>query len=102
MILVTGNIKFESKEELENVSQALIGRAQRSRKDAGCIAYVFSQSLEDPTEIILTEKWESAELLQAHLEIPDEEFGVLLSTAKITAATIVSNESDEEQVLMQR
>jgi len=102
MILVTGSIKLESEEELENVRQALIGRAQRSRKDAGCIAYVFSQSLEDSTEIILTEKWESAELLQAHLEIPDEEFGALLSTAKITAATIVSNEADEERVLMQR
>ncbi len=102
MILVTGSIKFESKEELENVSQALIGRAQRSRKDAGCITYVFSRSLEDPSEIILTEKWESAELLQAHLEIPDEEFAVLLTTAKIASATIVSNTSSEEQVLMQR
>ena len=102
MILVTGTIKFESEQEAKNVSEALIGRAQRSRKDAGCIAYVFSQNLEDSSEIILTEKWESAELLQAHLEIPDEEFGKLLSTAKIATATIVSNESAEEKVLMQR
>lgn len=102
MILVTGNIKFESEEELENVSQALVGRAQRSRKDAGCIAYTFSRNLEDSTEIVLTEKWESAELLQAHLEIPDKEFGVLLSTAKIATATIVSSEAGEEKILMQR
>ena len=102
MILVTGSVKFESEEEVANVSQALIGRAQRSRKDAGCISYVFSQNLEDPTEISLIEKWESAELLQAHLEIPDEEFAALLSTAKIVTATIVSNECGEDRVLMQR
>ncbi|PCI75566.1 MAG: hypothetical protein COB20_12650 [SAR86 cluster bacterium] len=102
MIIVTGNLKLESVEELASVRQALIGRAQRSRKDAGCLDYAFSQSLEDPTEIRLTEKWESAELLQAHLEIPDEEFGVLLSTAKITTATIVSNDCGEDQLLMQR
>lgn len=102
MILVTGSIKFESEQELENVSQALMGRAQHSRKDAGCIAYVFSRNLEDSSEIILTEKWESDELLQAHLEIPDEEFGVLLSTAKITTATVVSNDCGEDKVLMER
>ena len=102
MILVTGSIRFESEKELENVRAALIGRAERSRQDAGCITYVFSQNLEDSAEISLVEKWESAELLKAHLEIPDEEFGKLLSTAKITTATIVSNESTEEKVLMQR
>lgn len=102
MIIVTGSIKLETVEEAESVRQALIGRAQRSRKDAGCVDYAFSQNLEDPTEIRLTEKWESAELLKAHLAIPDEEFGVLLSTAKITTATIVSNECAEDQLLMQR
>ena len=102
MIIVTGTIKLESLNEVEQVKQALINRAQRSRKDAGCIEYGFSQNLEDPTEVHLTEKWESAELLQAHLEIVDEEFNALMGTAKISHAIVVSNESDEERVLMQR
>lgn len=102
MIIVTGTIKLESLNEVEQVKQALINRAQRSRKDAGCIEYGFSQNLEDPTKICLTEKWESAELLQAHLEIVDEEFNTLLGTAKITRAIVVSNEASEDRVLMER
>ena len=43
MIIVSGSIKFASVEELENAKQALMDRAARSREDAGCIDYVFSQ-----------------------------------------------------------
>ena len=89
MIIVTGTVNFESIDEVEQATQALIGRAQRSRKDAGCVCYSFSKNLEDPTEICLAEKWESAELLQAHLEIVDEEFNALLGTAKITSAIVI-------------
>ena len=100
MIIVSGSIKFASVEELENAKQALKDRAARSREDAGCIDYVFSQSLEDPAQIILSEKWESDELLKAHLIIPDEEFGALMATAKIASAIVVSSESGKEQILM--
>ena len=37
MIIVTGTVKFESLDEVEQVTKVLIGRAQRSREDAGCI-----------------------------------------------------------------
>ena len=102
MVIVTGSIKFESVEELENAKQALMDRAARSREDVGCIDYVFSQNLEDPAQIPLTEKWENDDLLKAHLAIPNEEFGALMATAKIASAIVISSESDEEQVLMQR
>ncbi len=102
MIIVTGSIKLESVEEFESARQALMNRAQRSRADAGCIDYAFSENLEDPTEIRLTEKWENAELLQAHLEILDEEFNAVMATAKISTANIVSNEAGENRGLMQR
>ena len=46
MIIVSGSIKFASVEELENAKQALKDRAARSREDAGCTDYVFSQNLE--------------------------------------------------------
>lgn len=100
MIIVSGSIKFASVEELENAKQALKDRAARSREDAGCTDYVFSQNLEDPAQILLSEKWESDELLKAHLVIPDEEFGALMATAKIASAIVVSSESGEEQILM--
>jgi quinol monooxygenase YgiN len=98
MIIVTGTVKFESLDEVEQVTKVLIGRAQRSREDAGCINYNFSK---DSMEICLTEKWQSAELLQAHLEIVDEEFNTLLATAKITRAIVVSNEANEDRVLLE-
>lgn len=100
MIIVSGSIKFASVEELENAKQALKDRAARSREDAGCTDYVFSQNLEDPAQILLSEKWESDELLKAHLVIPDEEFGALMATAKIASAIVVSSESGEEQILV--
>ena len=105
IIIVTGTVNFESLDEVEQVIQALINRAQRSRKDASCIGYSFSKDLKDlkdPTEICLTEKWESAELLQAHLEIVDGKFNTLLDTAKITRAIVVSSEASEDQILMER
>ena len=37
MIIVTGTVKFESLDEVEQITKVLIGRAQRSREDAGCI-----------------------------------------------------------------
>ena len=102
MIIVTGTVNFESFDEVEQVTKALIRRAQRSRKDGGCVCYSFSKKLEDATEICLTEKWESAERLQAHLEVVDEEFTTLLGTAKITRAIVVSNEASADRILMER
>jgi quinol monooxygenase YgiN len=55
MIIVTGTVNFESLDEVEQVAKALIKRAQRSRKDGGCVCYSFSKNLEDATEICLTE-----------------------------------------------
>jgi quinol monooxygenase YgiN len=102
MIVVTGIIKLESVEDLASVKDALIRRAVRSRADAGNIDYVFAQSLEDPTEIRLTEKWQDATTLNAHLKIPDEEFAAIITTAKIERAIVVSNEVTAEKELLNR
>jgi quinol monooxygenase YgiN len=102
MIVITGTIKLESVDELERVKEALIRRAVRSRADAGNIGYVFSQSLEDPTEIRLTEKWEDETTLNAHLKIPDDEFGTIITTAKIERAIVVSSEVTAEKELLNR
>ncbi|MFT7129148.1 MAG: quinol monooxygenase YgiN, partial [Gammaproteobacteria bacterium] len=70
MLIITGIIKASSETELNRVKNALINRAVRSRQDEGNIDYAFSVNIEDPTEIRLTEKWESEALLNAHLAIP--------------------------------
>jgi quinol monooxygenase YgiN len=102
MIIITGTIKLESVAETQRVLPALVGRAGRSRQDVGNIEYVFSQNIEDPTEIQLTEKWDNEASLNAHLKIPDEEFGELMTTAKIKRAVVVSYEATNERELMKR
>ena len=102
MIIITGTIKLDSIDEANRVLPALIGRAGRSRQDQGNIDYQFSQSIEDPTEFQLMEKWEEEASLNAHLKIPDEEFGELMTTAKIERAVVVSYDATNERELMKR
>ncbi len=102
MLIITGIIKTSSEQELEQVKSALIKRAVKSRQDKGNIDYAFSVNIEDPTEIRLTEKWESEELLNAHLQIPDEEFSAVVGAASIESAVVVSNEVTGEKQLLNR
>lgn len=102
MIIISGTIKLESVAEAERVTPVLVSRAKRSRQDAGNIEYVFSRNIEDPTEFLLIEKWEDEATLNAHLKIPDKEFGELMTTAKIERAVVVSYEATGERELMKR
>ncbi len=102
MLTVTGTIKIENKEEVDRIIGTLQRRAERSRKDAGCLDYVFSISVEDPTELRVFEKWESEELLNAHLQIPDEEFNEFLQTAKIVSAVVLVSEISSEREMLRR
>ena len=102
MVIILGTIKLESEREARRVHNGLITRATRSRADAGNLDYVFSFNVEDPTEVCLTEVWESDELLKAHLAIPDPEFSNILTTAKIERARVVAYDGSNERVLMSR
>lgn len=102
MVIISGSIKLTSESELLSVKDALIRRAVRSRADAGNIDYVFTQSLEDPTEIRLIEKWQDEDSLNAHLKIPDEEFNAVLANAKIVSASVLSSTVSSEKELMKR
>ncbi len=39
-----------------------------SRAEPGCLEYVFAADPLDPSRVVLSERWESMELLQQHLE----------------------------------
>lgn len=102
MIIVLGSIRLEDEAECERVKRALAARAARSRRDAGNLAYSFAVSIEDPTEILLTECWESEAQLHAHLAIPDPEFSALLASARIRSATVTAYQGSQARVLMSR
>ncbi len=102
MIIVTGIIEVSSPEEIERVRTVLIRRAEKSRADEGCLDYVFSIAVDNPREIRLFEVWESEELLNAHLLVPDEEFNQMLAGAALTSARVVMHDVTASRELMSR
>ena len=59
-----------SPENRDALVEAARWMQNESRQEPGCINYGFSVSLEDPTEFVAVEEWESKEALQAHFEAP--------------------------------
>ena len=57
-------------ENREALVEAAKWMQNESRQEPGCINYGFYVSLEDPTEFVAVEEWESREALQAHFEAP--------------------------------
>lgn len=102
MIVVSGVIQVATKDEIDRVKAALVRRAEKSRADEGCVDYVFSQSLDNELEIRLFEIWESEELLNAHLMVPDEEFNQVLATAKLSSARVDMHAVTSSTELMRR
>lgn len=102
MIVVTGTIELKTAEELDRVKSTLIRRAEKSRADAGNVDYVFSVNLENPLQIRLVEYWESEDLLNAHLMVPDDEFNVVIANAKIESAIVDLHEIATSRELLRR
>ena len=102
MRVITGRFIVDSASEVARVRDALVGRVERSRGHAGCIDYQFAQSLVDPCEILLVDKWASQGDLDAHMAIPDTEFSEVLATARIRSLHIFVCEAGEERVMMER
>ena len=102
MILVSGTIEVTNESEIERVKTALVRRVAKSRSDEGCLDYVFSVSVDNPRQIRLFEVWESEDLLNAHLMVPDEEFNLMLASAGITSAKVEMHEVSASRELMSR
>lgn len=97
-VLVIGEFRLppermaEAREAMERVITA-------TRVEAGCLGYSYAEDVLDPGLIRVSEKWESRELLAAHLTAPHmsvwkqerEDFG--LSGRSITAYEVDSGES---------
>lgn len=49
---------------------AIAAMEKASRTEHGCIEYVFTTALNDPTEMRIFEQWQSIEALKAHFATP--------------------------------
>ncbi len=54
------------------LAEAMKGRCEISRKDAGCEQFEVFQSVLDPDRLILLERWSSQAALDAHAKLQRE------------------------------
>jgi len=86
MLVVIGEIKVESADEIEKARGAITTMMAASNAEEGCITYAFSQDLADPTLIRLIEKWKDQDALTAHFGTPHmAEFMKGMAEAKIVS-----------------
>jgi quinol monooxygenase YgiN len=81
MIVIAGSLKIKSESvaDMQAAAQTLV---LATRAEAGCISYVFSQDVEDPTVFRFFEEWESDEALGSHFTQPHmAAFGAVIGGA---------------------
>ena len=54
--------------ERDRFIEASLDGMRSSRKEEGCLEYVFAPDPLDPARVVLSERWESMDLLQQHLK----------------------------------
>tara|TARA_B100000900_G_C20495200_1_gene681299 strand:+ start:459 stop:761 length:303 start_codon:yes stop_codon:yes gene_type:complete len=65
MIIVMGEFRLKA-ESLEILRPEIDEVIKKSNQENGCISYKFSEALDDPGLIRVSEKWKSMEDLEAH------------------------------------
>ena len=69
MIIVAVEIGVK-KGTAEEVRDALRVMEHETQKEVGCITFVFTVDVNDPTRIRIFERWETIEHLAAHFKMP--------------------------------
>lgn len=68
-VLVIGEFRLPP-ERMADAREAMERVVTATRAEAGCLGYSYAEDLLDPGLIRVSEKWESRELLAAHLAAP--------------------------------
>ena len=82
MIIVIGEVAAEAK-DVEAARAALVTMQDATRKEQGCISYGFSIDVGDAAKIVIAERWETMDALNAHMKTPHmAEFGKAVAAIK--------------------
>jgi quinol monooxygenase YgiN len=65
MIVIHAKITMEPG-AIDKMRAAIAAMEQASRKEKGCLTYVFASAVSDPNTIHVTEEWQDLEILKAH------------------------------------
>lgn len=100
MIIVEGWIKL-SDGDVDKVRDAAMKMMEETRKEEGCLLYIYSTELANPNTIRIAERWESMEALQAHGKTPHmEEFNKAMAGATTQGASVKAYTADEAATLI--
>ena len=69
MIVIAGRVRLDPAKRAAAIA-AVREMMRDTRREAGCIAYVFSADVEDEAVFHVFEQWESAAALAAHFQAP--------------------------------
>ena len=91
MVIVGGSFELEPTERDEFLASR-VDMMRASRAEPGCIEYTFSADPVDPRRVVLFERWESQDELDAHLAnlgVRDSPRGVAPLTSSIVIYDVV-------------
>ena len=54
-------------DKVAEMREVLMALLEPTRNEEGCVSYVLTQNVDDPTDFTFIEEWESVEAVQAHL-----------------------------------
>lgn len=78
-VVVTGSFKINEGKEREAL-EAFEALVEPTHREEGCILYALHKGVDDPGRLTFIERWESRELLEAHLG--SDHVGALLQRAE--------------------
>jgi quinol monooxygenase YgiN len=86
---------------IDAARDAIAAMEKASREEEGCIAYTFTQSISDPSEMLIVEKWVDDAALAAHFATPHmATFQGALAELDVTVEEALKYEAGEGQALM--
>ncbi len=96
MLIVSGEIVVEEG-AVDQVRDALRTMEDETRKEAGCLTYVFSVDINAPRVMRIFERWESMDALKVHLKTPHmATFGAAVGKIQPKSVEIKAYEIDKE------
>lgn len=96
MIIVTGTVRAADAAAFDALKGAMETMLTETRKEDGCIAYMFAIDVLDPAVLVISEAWRDAAALGAHARSAHmAEWRKAVSAAAIVARDLRMYETDE-------
>ncbi len=100
MIIIEGWVKL-AEGELDRLQDAAVTMMTETRKEEGCLLYVYSREIENPDTMRITERWVDQAAVEAHNASPHmAEFNKAIGDAKILGVHVQAYPAEEGRTLM--